>query len=71
MNITLLAIIVVCKINGRYVFYCGLFSLVTVIVMAGTIFTFSLHLKNIGINAIALITFLVVFGCFVLGEGCK
>ena len=57
MNLILLAIMVVCKINDRYVFYCGLFSLVTIIVMAGTIFTFSLHLKNIGINAIALITF--------------
>ena len=68
MNITLLAIIVVFKINDRYLFYCGLFSLVTIIVMAGAIFTFSLHLKNIGINATALITFLVVFGCFVLGE---
>ena len=68
MNIILLAIMVICKINDRYVFYCGFFSLVTIIVMAGAIFTFSLHLKNIGINAIALITFLLVFGCFVLGD---
>ena len=69
INITLLVIMVVCKINDRYLFYCGLFSLVTITIMAGAIFTFSLHLKNIGINAMALITFLVVFGCFVLGEG--
>ena len=68
MNITLLAIMVVCKINDKYLFYCGLFSLATIIVMAGSIFTFSLHLKNIGINAIALITFLLVLACFLLGE---
>ena len=68
MNILLLAMVIACKINDRLVFYCGLFSLVTLILMGGTIFIFSLHLKNIGINAIALITFVVVFGFFTLGE---
>ena len=67
-NIFLLVLIILCKINDKGVFYFGLFSLITLIMMAISLFAFSMKLHNIGIDITALVIFVVALSLFTLGE---
>ena len=68
IHVLLSTVLVIYKVKNTGVFYCGFFSFFSVLIMAATLLTFSMHSHNFYVNVVALVSFVVALSVFMLGE---